>query len=506
MSEIYKPVPIPSNQAFLKQWHLWVQGRVNKHFKRDKERAIDTAQEVRLRLLAKDFIGRWFFKHLSDELVDKAQAEKMLGGRNVAFISALQPVVGERASKESLWSIKDILKFARFDHERYYYSIQNHTIDSARVLKLLGYGPEEYGALESLYRQGRLRPAELTEHICREQVATRGSGSGCSRPKCTNPHYSRGYCSTHYKHAKVQRCPDCDKGRQSLRERGISLTHRWTEPSVAEAVRKLRWNDSQLQPFLREWRSMNMIRTTPEYIMRRPVKKNGDAPGIDAGLLKYASIVITNEVVNSFKRMSRSDDLESMILNNGVSPELSNSETTAVESDDESSEGFVRVLRDASAHHRYAELEESMDIKRLVQLGGLSQDEMNILVEVDLEETPIGQFASNVGIPAPKVHRLRTNALKKLRSVEVSDEFIQAAAMKAAVANDCLVQDIFGPSMFGPQVKARTDLYAALNDAGMSARAIAGRLRIPFERVAAGLNRACLREMRSNTDLRASAE
>ena len=507
MSHVYKPVPIPTNQAFLKQWYPWWQGRVNRHFKRDKERAVDTAQETRLRFLAKDGIGRWFHKHLSDELVDKAQAERMLGNRmNIAFVDQLKPVSGKRSSPDSLWRVADIHKFARFDHERYYYSIQNHTIESGKVLRLLGYGEEEYGVLESLYRQGRLRPAELTEHNCSERIEAKTSNGGCSIRKCTNKHYSRGYCSTHYKLARTQRCAECDKGRESLRSRGISLSKRWTDPSLADAVRKLRWNDSQLKPFLREWQKTNMIRTTPEYIMRKPAKKGGEPQGIDAGLLKYVSIIIDNEVVNSFKRMSRADDLESMKLNNGLSPEYSNSETTALDSDDDNAEGYIRVLRDTSAHHRYSEVEERLDLGRILDLGRLAQDEMDTLFKVDLEETPVRQFAEMSGMPAPKVHRLRAMAIKKLRAVEFSDEFLHAAVRKAAESHGCTADDVLGPSLFGPQVRARADLYVALNDAGMSVESIASRLNIPVERVVAGINRACLREMRAPQELRAATE
>ncbi|KKK68301.1 hypothetical protein LCGC14_2945450, partial [marine sediment metagenome] len=46
----YKTVNIPTNQFFLDKWHWWIHKKVSRHFKRDKERIFDTAQNVRLRL------------------------------------------------------------------------------------------------------------------------------------------------------------------------------------------------------------------------------------------------------------------------------------------------------------------------------------------------------------------------------------------------------------------------------------------------------------------------
>jgi len=380
------PIPIPTNQSFLKQWYHWTAGKVARHFKRDKERCQDTAQNVRLRLLSKNFIGRWFYKHLTDELVDKKQAEYILGGVPLAYVGSVQPVFGRRSSKKgygkdervvcancqdpqlrndcvvrnsckpgpdekrrhscldpqncicsrplgsdehlndtSIWRVSDLLKFARFDYERYFYSIQNHTIDSTKVLRLLGYEIDNYGALESLYRQGKLKPAELTEHVCQEEVRSIPKrGDHCGYGTCNRKHYAMGYCSNHYHFSRVKPCSVCEHGRELLRSRGLSLSHRWSNPDVADAVRKLRWNDSQLRPFLRDWRKQNLVKESPLYLMRRDPKH-----GIDAGLLKYAEMVIDHEVVNDFKRMGRAEDLSTVVLNNGMSPEFSDKETTA---------------------------------------------------------------------------------------------------------------------------------------------------------------------------------
>jgi len=143
-------VIIPTNQSFLRDWYSWTHGRVSRHFKRNKERVIDTAQNVRLRLLSKDFIGRWFFKHLTEDLITREQAEKILGGIRIAFAGSIHPVVGDRSDPESLWRVSDILQFAKFNYDRYYYSIQNHTIDSDRMIRLLGY-PESHTAYCNRY-------------------------------------------------------------------------------------------------------------------------------------------------------------------------------------------------------------------------------------------------------------------------------------------------------------------------------------------------------------------
>ncbi len=242
------PIAIPTNQSFLTQWYPWTAGKVARHFKRDKERCQDTAQNVRLRLLSKNFIGRWFYKHLTDELVDKAQAEHILGGKvPLAYIGSVQPVYGRRSSLKgygkdqrvkpnspeeqpndtTIWRVSDLLGFAKFDYERYFYSIQNHTIDSSRVLRLLGYDADNFSALESLYRQGKLKPSELTDHECQEFVRSiEKRGDQCGVNDCNKKHYSLGYCSNHYHMSRVRSCSACEHGRELLRQRGVSLAHR----------------------------------------------------------------------------------------------------------------------------------------------------------------------------------------------------------------------------------------------------------------------------------------
>lgn len=484
------PVSIPTNQSFLSQWHPWVQLQVNRRFKRDKERSYDVAQDVRVRLLAKDFIARWFFKHLSGELVDRPQAERILGGAQITFIGQLSPVEGRRSSPDSLWLVSDLLKFARFDYERYYYSIQKHTLDSDKVLRLIGYQPGEYGALESLYRQGRLKPSELTEHRCTELNEAAVSVDGlCSL--CPRPHYSRGYCSSCYRKARVQRCAECDKGRESLKERGLSLVHRWTDPSVATVVSKLRWNDDQLRPFLRAWRRTNMVRTSPLYIMRNSAK-----PGIDAGLLKYAKIIIDNEVNNSFKRMSRADDMSTGVFNNGLSGEFSNDETFVMEGEHDSEEGQTRVFRDPSSTRAFSAAEDRMDMVRLMAGAGVDDDELEALVDLDALDVSAKDHAERQDVPVQKVHRNRASAIRKLRSQDSVAGDIVRLVSDAAAEHGCTPAEVLGGVPFGRPVLARTAVVVRLHDRGLGVEAISSALSLPEERVVAALNRAVLRDTR----------
>jgi DNA-directed RNA polymerase specialized sigma24 family protein len=447
------PIQIPTNQEFLKQYYAWTHAKVSRHFKRDKERMMDTVQNVRLRLLSKDFIGRWFFKHLTDELVDRTQAESILGGAPLTYISYVSPVEGKRSDQNSLWMISDILRYAKFDYSRYYYSPQGHTIDTARVLRLLGYSDVDFGSLQSLYRQGRLLPSEMTEHVCSDD-----------RHSCTG----------------------CKHGKELLYSKGLSLAHNWTDLSNAEEVLKLRWNDNQLKLFLRDWRRSNLVKSVPRYIMR---KTNHD---VTAGLLKYAQMVIDNEVVNDFKRMSRSDDTSIMIYNNGVSPEYSDDEIVSIEKGDDENgpDSITRSFRDPSSMMDYERLEKRIDLINCVDRANLSQDEHNVLVAIDVSDIPIRKYASSIGVSSNRVNKLRTSAINKLRNYNHSDEHINRLAQEACNRNGCDVHKLLGDELFGAPVKARTDFFNSLNSIGMSPEDISSRLSYPIDRVVAALNRA----------------
>lgn len=469
-------VPIPTNQSFLSQWHAWIQGKVSKHYKRDKSRMGDTAQNVRLRLLTKDFIGRWFFKHLTDELVELSEAEAMLGGMPILYIGALKPayvfqkedcvVADTKAVDEDrrrrewlekredkkirLYRVSDILKFARFDYERYYYSIQNHTIDSDKVLRFLGYKPGQYTALSSLWRSRGFRPSELTEHPCNGDP-----------------------------------CEECDKGRTSLRSRGLSLAHDWSKPEVAAAAAKLRWNDSQLKPFLREWRKANTIKRTPICIVRL-----APSQGIDAGLLKYAQIIVDNEVSNDFKRMSRADDLETFVRAGGVCPEHSNDESMGWESDNRPSGGEerpTRAFRDMNGAQRVKEYEVARDLRRVMAGSGLTDEEADVIQKLELDEMSVRTYCDATGMPAARVNRLRSAALAKLKTPFAGrDSFLQGLATRFG----CSVDEILDPTVaVGRAIPARTEMFYGLSRLGMTAETMASAFGFPIDRVQLSISR-----------------
>jgi len=408
-------VKIPTTGEFLTQWHQWVAGKVAKHFKRDKDRIPDAAQRVRLRLLSKDFVARWFFKHLTDDLVDHAEACHMLGGTDVTFIGKLKPVHGKRKDPDSLWKIADILEFAKFDYERYFYSVQDHTLDTNKILRYLGYGTEldngkievdvsSYGVLESLYRQGRMKPSELTEHDCVERTITIAHPDGlCGVTGCDKKHYSRGYCSAHYGRSKLVACTECERGRAVLKSKGIALTDRWTDPSVAKVVARLRWNDSQLTPFLRDWHNSNRIKNLPRYIMR-----NSDVASIDAGLLKYANMVIDNDVINNFKAMSRNEDSENRPEDSG------SAEVIVWVTDDKTQASDPLFVDQASAYT--SGFEDRTDLVSIIKNACLTAEEMDVLMNSDLSDKTTKEYAEEAKVSVAVVNKIRTSAILKLRN------------------------------------------------------------------------------------------
>lgn len=460
-SPAFMPVGIPTCHAFVKQWHQWIHKRVAQVFKRNKERIPDTVQRVRCRLLEKDAIFRWFFKHLKDELVDRPQAERILRIQNICFIGALPPAVGTRKDPATaLWRISDLLAYAKYDHERYHYRAQDHTIDSDKALWMLGYPAGDYTPLQSMWRQGRIQPAELTQHECRR----------------------RGQVG-----AKPSECPECVRGLALLKARGASLAHDWTTSEGRAAAAKMRWNDSQFTEYLRFWRNMNRVYDVPAYIMR-PVLRGGMPMGIDAGLLKYVHIIIKNEVVNEFKRLTRQDDLPRMVLNDGLSPGDGLVGEVAFDSDGE--EGSrEKVVCDGTALQAMQGVEHRSDVEILLSSSNLSEEELDAVRMVDLMEMTVKQFAESKGVPVQKAHRIRTEALRKMRESASSLSDVTDQVARVCDAYDCSPEDLFGSATVGSVVRARTDFFGSLAARGVSVHDMAARFSYPEERVAAAVHR-----------------
>lgn len=462
---------IPTAQSFLRLqkdggYYQWVNKEVSQNFKRNKERIPDVVQIAFVRLLSKDFVGRWFYKHLTDDLIDKVQAERILGGVQITFASSINPVQGSRSDPDSLWRIKDILKFANFDHERYYYTIQNHTIDSDRMLRLLGYvkqdkdgkwtvfPPGKYGLLQSMYRQGRIKPAQFTEHNC--------SGKDCQQ---------------------------CAQGRAQLRARGISLANNWTDPRIACQIKNLRWNDSQLAPFLREWRRLNFIKCVPEYILRP-----ANQASITAGLLEYAKKVIDHEIANEFKRMKRTDDLPVVTLNNGISP--SELETTVVTQGSRDEDDYEQVFCDSDSLSSFESFEHRSDISNLVSDSDLTDEEYEAVTSIELLDIDVKEYGESHNISVQRVHRLRNAALKKIRGSKIDCSDIEKIIKQVCSNYQLSISDIVGSSIIGSPVLARAELFSTLYDSGMSVESISDYFSYPMERILAAINRKCLSEMR----------
>lgn len=350
---------IPTSNGFVTQYNRWIHQKVSVHFKRNKDRIPDITQDVIVRLLSKDFIGRWFFKHLSDDLVDRSQAEKICG-RSLSGTRSVSPQYGESKNPNSLWKIRDILGLCDFDYNSYYYSPQNHTIPTSKVLELLG--ETSVSVLESLYRQGRLYPSGFTEHV--------------------------------HDNEDISHCSICNGEKKKLHRNGLSLNTRWVDSE--NAAMQLRWNDSQLTPLLRTFKGRNCVKSIPHYIMRPPGQMT-----IDAGLLKYTNMIISNCVYNSFKSIGRRQDLEFYADSASSSAEENSSiETIQNQSTIPPSGPFDPIPG-------FSDSEVNYDLGRLMTISGLSPEEHHA---VCLEEIPSGTPDST------RFNKLRDQAITKMRS------------------------------------------------------------------------------------------
>jgi len=527
----YAPVPIPDAQAFLRQWFPWVKGKVRKRFKRDHDRIPDTVQRVCARLLQKEFTARWFFKHLKDDLVTRTEAERILGhgfeypsprshkGKVVRFKTVelkfsnpavINPVVGLRTDPGSLWSVADVLAYGKFDFERYFYSAQGHTIDSDKMLRLLGHAPGEYWKLLSLWRQDRILPAELTEHECpRGRPSREGAGVGNKPAPSTCPECARGLALLRSKGislASSDQCPSWKHpgipvtgpdGKPVLGRDGgpavedVQAMNPALSPATLDAIRKMRWNDSQLLyglngNFLRRWQDKNEIYCQPRFIMR-PAKAGEDPHGVDAGLLKYADRIVENEVINEFKHLGRTDDMAKMVYNNGVSPEATDSEAVAFDPDSE--EGAQKIVCDVDAVADFRSVEHRSDITSLLGEADLSAEESDVIAAVSLMDVTVRDYARTAGIPVQRAHRLHTSAMKKLRSATVGSGYADRVMDEVCERHDCSRDQVLGTSLVGRAVVARADLFATLYAAGMSEEDMASHFRYPRDRVSAAVAR-----------------
>lgn len=492
---VYHRVSIPTDVEFLNTYHNWVYGEVSKLYKRNKERTVDTVQVVTVRLLAKNFIARWFYKHLTDDLVDREQATKMLGGSSFIMDSSksqIHPVRGYRVRSKSsnlitrdtsLWRVSDILQYAKFDFKRYFYSPQNHTIDSDKMLNLLGYKPGQYSALQAMYRSKRLLPSEFTEHL------------GC---------------------IGLDKCPECMRGKISLYNKKLSLIHDWNDPAVAQAVSKLRWNDSQVIGYLRSFREENKIKCVPDYILRPDprsvvdqfvdqhskvlsIKEKNPTPtehriSINAGLLAYASRLINNEVINDFKRITRTDDMGVSLFNKGISPEVSNDLSVGYASSSDENERPELEFLDQSAQSQFSLFENCKDLKTIANSCQFDEEATDILNKIELGGMSITDYSNSTRMTLSKIHRIREYIMKELRDKAFSiKETFDRIAHEIANKYDIEVKEIFNDVKIGNCVRARTEFIAHISSAGLNSKQISDLYGFSESQIKSAMFRALIR-------------
>jgi hypothetical protein len=441
-------IDIHSTSTFLCQWHMWVEGQVRRLFKRDHERVMDMTQNVRVRILQKDVISRWFLKHMTGELVVRSEAERMLGkSLSHATYADLKPVRGKKSDPESVWLVSDILNHAKFDRESYFYCIQDHLIDSDTVLSLLGYEPGRYSALQSLVRSGKLLPSDFTDHTC----------------------------------SKDESCPDCQMGRQALFEKGLSLSQDWNKSKHAA---DLRWNDSQLRPYLRNWNGRNRIFAIPSFIVR------DTNDGVTAGLLKYVSIIINNEVTNQFKTIRRNEESSC-----GVGVEHSTSDLVTISTSEEDLNEVI--FKDPESLRPFEDLDSKRDVKALMAVIDLTDQELDVLNKVQFGEHSSNSYAKASGLNAPRVGRILNMVVNKF--AQVSDpmakpnRILHHVLHKYGVSRD----ELFGNDVVGLSVLARAEFFSSLYDNDMPLESISTLYNVDIDLVTAGINRHTIREFRS---------
>ncbi len=263
MSEFYNKITIPTTSEFVVENSKWITSHVSKKFKREKSRILDFKQMVILRMLKKDFVSRWFFKHLAaDEHTTLTEINKMFG-YNVSLINTINPVEGDRNDNNSVWKIGDILKYKNYCHSRQFYSIMNNRVSSKVLLTNMGYNCTNFNTLRDKTFSGEITPFILK---------------------------------------KKTKSISVDDAIQKLIEMGLTSDANWESPALCECALSLKWDDTFLKPYVG---SEYGILHTPRFIVRNYER------GIKEGFLKYAQFVIEHAINNQFTRMKTREDTES---------------------------------------------------------------------------------------------------------------------------------------------------------------------------------------------------
>jgi DNA-directed RNA polymerase specialized sigma24 family protein len=334
-----------------------------------------------------------------------------------------------------------------------------------------------------MYRTKRLLPSEFTEHL------------GCTG---------------------LDKCPECARGKLSLYNRKLSLAHDWNEPSVAHAASKLRWNDKQIGKFLRCYKDTNMIKCVPDYVLRPDprsvidpylvyypkslhISEKEPTPterkiSVNAGLLAYAARLINNEVINDFKRITRTDDMGISLFNKGISPELGNDSVVGYTDSMKEDEHPEMTFLDPSAQSQFSIFENHRDLKSISDSCEFDNETTDILNKIELGGMSVTDYSDLTGVAISKIHRIRTHIMKELRAKASSiKETFDQMARKIADKYNVEVSDIFGDIKFGDCVKARTEFILGMSVAGLDAKQISKLYSFTEAQVESALFRASVR-------------
>ena len=137
---------------------------------------------------------------------------------------------------------------------------------------------------------------------------------------------------------------------------------------------------------------------------------------IDAGLLRYANMVVDHDVFNHFKSMIKTDDISYVVLDVKSDPDSASFEKVYVEND-ETDSNKTQVFIDHNASNQFHESELRNDVYALINKANLSEIEKEIIKIVDLQETSISDVSARMSMSPARINRIRTNALSKLREL-----------------------------------------------------------------------------------------
>jgi DNA-directed RNA polymerase specialized sigma24 family protein len=220
----------------------------------------------------------------------------------------------------------------------------------------------------------------------------------------------------------------------------------------------------------------------------RPVANAQSQPqGIDAGLLKYASIIITNEVNNEFKSLGRTDDISRVSCSSNLSPEFGDAESLAFDADSE--DGSPRIISDHAAIEKFVEVENQTDIAALLKQSTITPDELAAIEALDILGQAARDYSRQINVPVTKVHKLHLSGLKKLKSARVGEVHANRILHEVCERYGCTEDQVLGDDRFGDPVKARNELFGSLSRDGMSEDDMAFHFDYPREKIAAAVSR-----------------